>query len=493
MKLTGVFRHAAARLFHIDDHPHLRFTSLSGAHLPPFLLLAAMWQACQHEIAAPELPAIIPKIKRVEVEANPHNVLSAIVEVRAEDAATVFAEYGSEGLLQYRTPVFSIEGTAEIPVLGLPPKSEVYLRVVAGSASGHQTRSEVLTFATPALPEGFPLLSVLTNQTSSSGFVMMGFTAQNETAKPVALIIDNNGQTVWYREFSGAVLDFQKQTGGSYTAHSTLNGDPPHFYELDALGNVRREFRAGNGRDTGVHELRLFEDRHCLYGVEFREMDLTALGGRADATVRGVVIEYHRLNQAPFFWNAFDHLQVQEAMPDINLQAAQVNPWHSNAIEIDRDGHLLVSFRNSDTVLKINSQTGAIIWRLGGRNNQFAFAGDPLHGFSHQHGIRRLDNGNIILFDNGNLHSPPASRAVEYALDENAKTATMVWEYRPDPPLFGNALGFAQRLANGNTLICFGTAQRIVEVDRAGVKVWELKIEEANRFAYRAFRIDSLY
>jgi len=129
----------------------------------------------------------------------------------------------------------------------------------------------------------------------------------------------------------------------------------------------------------------------------------------------------------------------------------------------------------------------------GRQKNQFSFVNDPLQGFSHQHGIRRLQNGNIILFDNGNLHAPPLSRAVEYKLDEQSKIAELVWEYRHDPPLYGFALGFAQRVANGNTLICYGTAQRIIEVDRAGTKQWELAIDGPQIYAYRAFRIDSLY
>ena len=82
---------------------------------------------------------------------------------------------------------------------------------------------------------------------------------------------------------------------------------------------------------------------------------------------------------------------------------------------------------------------------------------------------------------------------MEYELNESAKTATLVWEYRHEPPLFGFALGFAQRLPNGNTLINYGTAQRIIEVDQAGTKVWEVKIDGLNLFAYRAFRIDTVY
>jgi hypothetical protein len=42
-------------------------------------------------------------------------------------------------------------------------------------------------------------------------------------------------------------------------------------------------------------------------------------------------------------------------------------------------------------------------------------------------------------------------------------------------------------------LINYGTARRIIEVDQAGTKVWEVTNDEPNPFAYRAFRIDSLY
>jgi outer membrane protein assembly factor BamB len=231
----------------------------------------------------------------------------------------------------------------------------------------------------------------------------------------------------------------------------------------------------------------------ALLGIQFKRQDLSSVGGRANAAVQGFVVEYRRPGKEAFLWSTFDHCSLSDAASDISLKGQNVDPWHANAIEIDDDGNLLVSFRNSDEILKINSETGSIMWRLGGKNSQFSFRNDKLGGFSHQHGIRRLANGHILLFDDGNLHSPPMSRAVEYRLDESAKIAELVWEYRPDPPIFGFALGFAQRLPNGNTLVCFGTAQHIIEVDQGGVKRWELIVDEPQRFAYRAFAIESLY
>jgi len=63
------------------------------------------------------------------------------------------------------------------------------------------------------------------------------------------------------------------------------------------------------------------------------------------------------------------------------------------------------------------------------------------------------------MFDNGDTHSPPESRAVEYRLDTLAMTATMVWQYRHNPPLLAAFLGSARRLADGHTLVGFGACR----------------------------------
>ena len=103
----------------------------------------------------------------------------------------------------------------------------------------------------------------------------------------------------------------------------------------------------------------------------------------------------------------------------------------SNAIDIDEDGHILIASRHFSEVTKIDRRTGQVIWRLGGPHSDFVFVDDPLDGFSCLHDIRALGNHHYTLFDNGNDHDPPVSRAVEYELDPNDMTATLIWEYRP--------------------------------------------------------------
>jgi hypothetical protein len=143
-----------------------------------------------------------------------------------------------------------------------------------------------------------------------------------------------------------------------------------------------------------------------------------------------------------FQWRSWDHFSILDGSVSgyVNLDSSLIDYVHGNAIELDMDGNLLLSSRHMNEITKIDRQTGEIIWRLGlnALNNQFTFVNDT-RGFSHQHDIRRLANGNITLFDNGNFLVPEYSRAVEYALDEQAMTATLVWEYRNDPDAFSPA------------------------------------------------------
>src|SRR5438552_4085878 len=171
-------------------------------------------------------------------------------------------------------------------------------------------------------------------------------------------------------------------------------------------------------------------------------------------------------------------------------------PIYPNSLDFDRDGNYVASFRHMGEITKIDRRTSEIIWRLGGRNNQFAIMNDPLGGFSAQHSVRVLDNGNLLLYDNGLRHSPLESRAVEYRLDTDAKTATMVWQYRRVPPVFTPFLGSVQRYQNGNTLIAFSTANLIVEVDPSGNPLWEgvLNLDgQSNVIIFKALKVPSLY
>ncbi len=73
-------------------------------------------------------------------------------------------------------------------------------------------------------------------------------------------------------------------------------------------------------------------------------------------------------------------------------------------------------------------------------------------------------------------------------MDEVNKIATLVWQYRNTPDIYGPSMGSVQRLKNGNTLICWGgTNPTMTEVTPAGDIALEMSLPQ-DVFSYRVFR-----
>lgn len=455
-----------------------------------FLLFAA---GCRENPSQPA-PGQVPVIRGAIAEAGRHNVLTAQVMLRVSHAAAAQVLYGPDSSLGATTPLMPVvQDSAVVQVLGLRDSTTYFLQAVAVSHGGAVSRGAMLRITTGSLPPDLPRFTLLESGTPSPGFVMLGVNSTAAANRSCAIILNNEGAVVWYRKFAGGVFDFQPHADGRWTLFTTTSGTTREFVGVDRLGEVTGTYRAIGVGETSPHELRLLPGSHLLIGGEYRVMDLSAYGGLQNATVRGTRIQRIEHEAAVFDWNTFDSLSIADAGDQISLTGTDVHPWHANAVEIDGDGNYLVSLRNSDEILKLDSRTGAILWRLGGEHNQFTLLNDPLGGFWRQHGIRRLQNGNLLFFDNGSLHQPAESRPVEYRINETTRVAELVWHYRHTPAIHASAQGFAQRLPDGHTLICYGTAQRVIEVDGNGVVQWDLRIDEPSHSVYRAFRLDSLY
>lgn len=337
----------------------------------------------------------------------------------------------------------------------------------------------------PDLPE---ITVNISNNPTPGKIFMSNFPFVPQEYVPYLLIVENTGEIYTYIGLNSISLDFKKQPNGNltYFEDRTLN-----FYELDISYRKIDSFYCGNGYPTDGHELRVLPNRHGLlmsYDTQSVDMSKIVVGGDTNALVIGLIIqEIDENKNVVFQWRSWDYIPITEAQHQ-NLTLSYIDYIHGNAIELDNDGHYLISSRHLDEITKINSSSGDIIWRLGGPQNDFTFINDPDGKFYYQHAIRRLPNGNIILFDNGNFHTPPHSRAVEYSLDEVNMTATMAWQYRNTPERFGFAMGFAQRLDNGNTFISWGsTNPTLTEVTYTGEIMLEMTLPQGF-YSYRVFK-----
>ncbi|HTK82696.1 MAG TPA: aryl-sulfate sulfotransferase [Bacteroidota bacterium] len=340
-----------------------------------------------------------------------------------------------------------------------------------------------------SLPLDFPLIRISNYDSTSEGQIFISNLTflSSIPNTPYLAILENDGTPIFYRKMPSFCFDFKMQPNGLLTYYEL---GAQRFYALDSTYAVVDSFACGNGYLTDLHELRILDNGHALimsYDSQKVDMRTVVAGGDSSATVVGLIIQELDLNKNVVFqWRSWDHFQITDATHE-NLLAHTIDYVHGNAIELDTDGNILISSRHMDEITKIDRTTGNILWRLGGKNNQFTFLNDSI-GFSHQHAIRRLPNGSIILFDNGNFHSPHFSRAIEYQLDETQKTANLVWQYRNSPDNFGGAMGYAQRLDNGNTLIGWGSSNpSLTEVKSDGTKVLELSYD-SGIYSYRAYR-----
>jgi len=430
---------------------------------------------------------LAPEILASAAAGNANNVLSAVVTARVRFADSVAVRYGLEGTaLDSSTPVVTPAGESAVaPVLGLLADSRYTLQVVV-YGGGRDVAGDALSFVTGTLPADLPQY-VASGSSPSPGYVVFA-------AGQFGLVIDNSGRVVWYHRFppNGPGLNFQAQPNGRYVAHPRTPDptDLEPWVEIDPLGNATRAFGCVGGLPSRFHDV--IAEPVGSYWVmcdETRTMDLSGIGGVADAQVMGTVVQHVSAAGVLLFqWSPFDHFEITD-LDAADRAGPTVNWTHGNALDFDIDGNLVVSFRSLNEITKIDTSTGAVVWRMGGLRNEFAFLDAPTPGFARQHGVRVTGPRHLLLLDN--LGDPAGSRAERYLYDAELRAARLVGSYGPNPAVTAQIGGSTQDLEGGRTLVSFGPAGRVQEYDAGGNVVWQ--IEGNPGYVFRAQRIRSLY
>ena len=350
-----------------------------------------------------------------------------------------------------------------------------------------------------SLPSDFPYVRVLRSVDPAEGYL---YISNMWAGQPYLMIVDNAGQPVFYRRVNGNVYDFKRHPNGllSYYIQSNVN----KYYIMDSTYTVIDSIVQVKTYYPNEHELRILPNGNMLMIVsESKNIDMSKIvaGGNPSARVLGNhVVELNSRKEPVFEWLCWDHYDIRESI-DADLTAASFDYVHMNAIAVDLDSNLILSCRNMSEITKINRKTGKIMWRLGGRRNQFRFINDPntfvfegdTLAFSYQHHVRVLPNGHYTLFDNGNLRSPPFSRAIEFVVDTTAMTSELIWEFRHDPDIYAAWMGSFFQLDNGNRLIGWSNSNdpKVTEVTPDGDVVYEMNFVNP-AVTYRPNRINWL-
>ena len=397
---------------------------------------------------------------------------------------------------QYQFAVSTyMPGTPATPSIVAVPSLQLSQPLVSsGEEPAPNTAVKPLAITMPngvSVPTELPLIKITVNDNPCALPIFID--NRGGGGKYYDIIFDNNGSPLWYQKMPDERRDMRVQTNGVLTmmARNVVN----HYNGFDTNYHQIAGYYATNGYGLDEHELQVRPDgTYFMVANRVNTVDMSRYvsGGYYAASVtEQIVQEFTAAGELIFQFRAWDHYDPRDEAAFINVMGSSFDFTHMNAIDIDTDGNMLLSSRNTSEVTKVDLETGEIIWRLGGVHNQFTFLNDPLNGPANQHAIRMVSTNHYTLFDNGNLHPTPMSRGVEYEVDPTNLTATVVWQY-PNPAtntIYSYYMGNVQRLPNGNTLInwAVGSLPKLTEVRPDGTKAFEMNWVN-NYEAYRCWR-----
>ncbi len=174
------------------------------------------------------------------------------------------------------------------------------------------------------------------------------------------------------------------------------------------------------------------------------------------------------------------------------------NKWYDAGDERFHPDNIIVDGRQTNIIFIISKETGKVVWKLGpdysrGKAKEIG----QIVGQHHAHMIPKglPGEGNIMIYDNGgwggygipNPAAPTgslnATRDYSRVIEIDPVKMEIVWQCRPmdlgylQPFLadhfYSCYISSAQRLPNGNTLICEGSDGRLFEVTGNHEIVWE--------------------
>lgn len=238
------------------------------------------------------------------------------------------------------------------------------------------------------------------------------------------------------------------------------------FYEVTPAGEVVWRYQD----PAHHHDAQWLLNGHLLYAAcervdeGFAQRVPGGTGDPATPLYADVVREVDRSGRLVWEWHAAEHLDP--AHFPIHPGFGRYHWPLVNGLGTTADGLVLMSLRTTSGVIGVDRASGQVQLHI------------PPELVSHQHAPVALDNGHILVFDNGNFRTGSHvafSRVLEIDPQDGKRIA---WQYQDETAqlFYSPFMGNAQRLPNGNTHVTESSTGRLFEVTPAGQVVWEYVI-----------------
>lgn len=403
-----------------------------------------------------------------------------------------------------------------------PLRGRERIAVVVTSHDGKARR----TYRVTATPDALPVIEAeALGAGPSEGFYLLAPIDYTRPPPFFLLAVDTRGVPVWYRRMDDFTHDLEVGAHGGIT-YVTGTAEAARAEVLDPSGAVVESYRPllPLGWDwvfTDAHEFTALADgTRLVLGRGDRRLDLSELGGDEQHAVFDNTLQHVDSDGTVLFhWTSFEGFGLDD------VPAAFLPPTpgereefvHVNSVQVDpEDGNYVIGARVPSQILKLarheTSWRGAtyapgdVMWRLGGpTTGDLAFVDDDRllgwKGFAGQHHGNPLPGDRILVYDNAtnwDLGAVGESRAVEYQLDFDAGTASLLAEFPLPDSTSTTCCGGVQRTSDGHTVVCWGDlpfdqagTPLATEFDAAGAPVLELR-EASGLWSYRVSKVATL-
>jgi hypothetical protein len=249
---------------------------------------------------------------------------------------------------------------------------------------------------------------------------------------------------------------------------------------------------AGNGYLADLHEFHITPQGTALLTVfDPIYCNLSSLGGPSGGAVTDSIFQEIDLKTGLVRreWDSLDHVALSESYSSAT-SANTVWPFdyfHLNSIDQLANGRTLISARNTSTLYELNTLTGQVLTRIGGRHSTVKLARGA--ATAYQHDATALANGTISVFDNGGVPKVHAqSRGLILSVNPQTDTDSVLAEYdHPAPPLSSGSQGDVQALEGGGVFIGWGAEPYFSEFSASGQLLYDAHMHGSYQ-SYRSYR-----
>lgn len=303
------------------------------------------------------------------------------------------------------------------------------------------------TLSAPELPEDFPQYTITGSSISDEDF-LVSMRGTTDAGYNYIFVMTPQGDIRWYKQVPGYAYNFRKivyDDGTIRYAYQQYDSDVEninggitftHIVLMDESFNVINDnihplaYGSITESDYGCenHDYKILADDHYILTTVTLSMAENVPGyeGKQIPVVNAIVQE-QKAGEVLMQWEAIDHLELYTASVYNNDFGALVDDpdaqytdyVHINSVAVDPESYdLLISCR-SIGLIKLERETGDILWMMGRGRNDIAGLADEQIGL-YQHDVRYLEDGSITIFDNsGGVDS--TSRVCRYWIDEENK------------------------------------------------------------------------